>query len=108
MQMKLTLFAAATALALSGGAALAQSAGGGGGSAGGNPAVGNDTTTSMGAPSGSPSYQAPRSAVVPGLSPQQKMAQQQNQATQPPTDQSATAPVQGPKNPITGRTQTAQ
>jgi hypothetical protein len=107
MQMKLTLFAAATALALSGGAALAQSAGGSGGS-GGNPAVSNDTTTSMGAPSGSPSYQAPRSAVVPGLSPQQRTAQQENQATQAPTDQSATAPVQGPKNPVTGRTQTAQ
>jgi hypothetical protein len=33
---------------------------------GGEPAIANDTTTSMGAPLGSPSYAAPRSAVVPG------------------------------------------
>jgi len=37
-----------------------------GGRGGGEPAIANDTTTSMGAPMGSPSYEAPRSAVVPG------------------------------------------
>lgn len=99
MQMKLTLLAAAAALALSGGAALAQS--------GGNPAIGNNTTTSMGAPKGSPSYAAPRSEVVPGLSQQQRTAQEQNEATKGHTDQSATAPVQGPKT-LSGKTQTAQ
>lgn len=36
------------------------------GGGGGEPAIANDTTTSMGAPMGSPSYAAPRSAVVPG------------------------------------------
>ncbi len=33
---------------------------------GGEPAIANDTTTSMGEPTGSPSYAAPRSAGVPG------------------------------------------
>jgi hypothetical protein len=38
---------------------------GGQGGGGGEPAIANDTTTSMGEPMGSPSYAAPRSAVVP-------------------------------------------
>jgi hypothetical protein len=33
---------------------------------GGETAIANDTTTSMGEPIGSPSYAAPRSAIVPG------------------------------------------
>lgn len=33
---------------------------------GGEPAIANDTTTSMGQPTSSPSYAAPRSATVPG------------------------------------------
>ena len=36
------------------------------GRGGGEPAIANDTTTSMGEPTGSPSYAAPRSAIVPG------------------------------------------
>ena len=36
------------------------------GRGGGEPAIANDTTTSMGEPLGSPSYTAPRSAAVPG------------------------------------------
>ncbi len=35
-------------------------------SGGGEPAIANDTTTSMGQPNGSPFYAAPRSAGVPG------------------------------------------
>lgn len=101
MQIKNTLIAAATALAFSGGVALAQAGGGGGGNA---PA--NDTTTSMGAPHGSPGYTAPRSAVVPGLPPQTRQAQQENAVGGRHVDQSPTAPVQGPTNPVTGRTQT--
>lgn len=38
----------------------------GAGRGGGEPAIANDTTTSMGEPMGSPSYAAPRSATVPG------------------------------------------
>ncbi len=101
MQTKTTLIAAAAALALSGGVALAQGGGGGGG----NAAIGNNTTTSMGAPAGSPGYAAPRSAVVPGLPPQTKEAQQDNAAGGRQVDQGITTPVQGPTNPITGRTQ---
>ena len=48
-------------LALIGAAAPAFAAGRGGG----EPAIANDTTTSMGEPTGSPSYAAPRSAIVP-------------------------------------------
>ncbi len=36
------------------------------GRGGGEPAIANDTTTSMGEPLGSPSYAEPRSATVPG------------------------------------------
>ncbi len=50
------------ALALVVAASPAFAAGWGGG---GEPAIANDTTTSMGAPTGSPSYAAPRSAIVP-------------------------------------------
>lgn len=39
---------------------------GGRGGGGGEPAIANDTTTSMGEPTGSPFYAAPRSAAVPG------------------------------------------
>ncbi|MGA9869140.1 MAG: hypothetical protein WBQ75_22130 [Acetobacteraceae bacterium] len=95
MQVKATLIAAVAALALSGGAAFA-----------GGTAIGNDTTTSMGAPSGSPGYTAPRSAVVPGLPPQTREAQEENAVGGRHVDQSPTAPVQGPTNPMTGRTQT--
>lgn len=94
--MKALLIAAATALALSGGVAFAQGAGND---------IGNQTTTSMGAPSGSPNYSAPRSASVPGLPPQARLAQQEN-SLNTHTDQGVAAPVQGPHNPITGHTQT--
>jgi len=50
------------ALSLIAAAAPALAAGRGGG----EPAIANDTTTSMGEPMGSPFYAAPRSAVVPG------------------------------------------
>ncbi|HET6182098.1 MAG TPA: hypothetical protein VFA03_00720 [Acetobacteraceae bacterium] len=98
--MKKIMLATAMAFALSGGVALAQSGGGNG------PAIGNDTTTSLGAPKGSPGYTAPRSEAVPGLPAQTRMAQEYNEHAQPPTNQSPTAPVQGPKNPLTGHTQT--
>ncbi len=99
MHTKATLIAAAAALALSGGVALAQGGGG-------NGAVGNDTTTSLGAPKGSPGYAAPRSGAVPGLPAQAKEAQQDNSVGGRQVDQGATTPVQGPTNPITGKTQT--
>jgi hypothetical protein len=102
--MKTALLAAAAALALSGGVAFAQGGGGGGGG-GGEPATGNQTATSMGAPAGSPEYSAPRSGVVPGLPAQSREAQQDNAATGSQTDQGAATPVQGPKNPATGHTQ---
>lgn len=95
-----TIIAATAALALSGGAALAQGGGG-------NSSIANDTTTSMAAPSGSPGYEAPRSAVVPGLPPQTREAQQENGVGGRHVDQGLTAPVQGPTSPITGHTQTA-
>lgn len=93
--MKSVLIAAAAALALSGGAALAA----------GNGAIANQTTTSMGAPTGSPSYAAPRSKVVPGLPHQEKEAQRDNAAGGRQVDQGVTTPVQAPTNPVTGRTQ---
>ena len=67
--MKSVLIAAAAALALSGGTALAA----------GNGAIANQTTTSMGSPSSSPSYSAPRSEVVPGTPEQEKRAQESNE-----------------------------
>lgn len=98
MRMKATLIAATAALALSGATALAQG--------GGNGAIANDTTTSMGAPSGSPGYTAPRSSVVPGLPAQARDAQAVNGIGGRQVDQGITAPVQGPTNPLTGKTQT--
>jgi len=68
--MKSILLAAA--LALSAGPALAD----------GNEAIANNTTTSMGAPIGSPEYSAPRSEVVPGLPQQAVDAQERNEAAQ--------------------------
>ncbi len=69
-------------------------------------AANNGVTTSMGAPQGSPSYSAPRSAVVPGLPQQERRAQQQHEAMgQEKTDQGVTTPVQGPKS-LNGKTQT--
>lgn len=93
--MKSILIAAATFLALSGGAALAE----------GNPAIANQTTTSMGAPAGSPGYAAPRSEVVPGLPPQEREAEEDREAGGRQVNEALAAPVQGPTNPITGRTQ---
>ncbi len=90
--MKSVLLATATALVLCGGVALAQG-------------PGNQTTTSMGAPQGSPGYAAPRSAVVPGLPAQARAAQQENAARGQTTDQGVTTPVQGPKA-LNGKTQT--
>jgi hypothetical protein len=98
--MKSALFAVAAAFALSAGVAFADGGGSG-------PAIGNSTSTSMGAPSGSPEYAAPRSAAVPGLSSQQREAQQENAAAGHQVDQGVTAPVQGPTNPVTGNTQVA-
>jgi hypothetical protein len=92
--MRSALLTTSAALALFGGAAFAQ-----------GPAIANDTTTSVGTPSGSPEYAAPRSAVVPGLAPQQREAQQRNAAQGRQVDQGVTAPVQGPTNPVTGNTQ---
>ncbi len=90
-----TVIAAAAALAMSGGVALA----------GGNSAIGNQTTTSMGAPAGSPGDAAARSAVIPGLPPQTREAQADNAAAGRHVDQSLTAPVQGPAT-LGGKTQT--
>ena len=90
--MRSVLLLTATAVVLSGGAAFAQ-------------AGGNQTTTSMGAPQGSPGYAAPRSAVVPGLPAQARAAQQENAAKGQPTDQGVMTPVQGPKG-LNGKTQT--
>ncbi len=61
---------AASLLALQAGTALAA----------GHEAIANSTTTSMGAPIGSPEYSAPRSKVVPGLPQQEREAQERNQA----------------------------
>jgi len=98
--MKTVLLATAAVLALSGGAALAAGGEGGSSSA-------NSTATSMGAPSGSPEYSAPRSAAVPGLPAQERAAQQNNAAAGQQTDQGVAAPVKGPSNPVTGNTQVA-
>jgi hypothetical protein len=114
--MRSVLLAAAAALALSGGVAFAQGGGGGGGGGGGEggggggngPAISHSTTTSMGAPVGSPEYAAPRSAVVPGLAPQQREAQQDNAAGGRQVNEGVTAPVQGPTNPVTGNTQVSR
>jgi hypothetical protein len=64
--MKAILLATALALALPVGTAFAEGA------------IANNTTTSMGAPIQSPNYSAPRSAVVPGLPAQARLAQQMN------------------------------
>ena len=88
MQTTSVLIAAAAALALSGGVALAA----------GNGAIANSTTTSMAAPTGSPGYAAPRSEVVPGLPPQTKEAQTDN-------EQAGVHSALAPKNPVTGDTQ---
>jgi curli biogenesis system outer membrane secretion channel CsgG len=69
--MKSVVIAAAAALALSCGAALAA----------GNGASANSTTTSMGAPAGSPEYSAPRSEVVPGVPHQERRAEERNEGT---------------------------
>jgi hypothetical protein len=98
MRITMTLIGAASALALSAGAALAA----------GNGAIANQTTTSMGAPTGSPGYAAPRSEVVPGLPPQTREAQEDNEQGGRHVDQGATTPVQGPTNPVTGHTQVAR
>ncbi len=97
--MKSVLLAAAAVLTLSGGVAFAQSGGGNG------PAIGNQTTTSVGSPAGSPGYAAPRSSVVPGLPAQSRAAQQENAASGQTTDQGVATPVQGPKA-LNGKTQT--
>jgi hypothetical protein len=68
--MKAVVLAATAALALSSGTALAA----------GHEAIANSTTTSMGAPIGSPEYSAPRSAVVPGLPQQERDAEARNEA----------------------------
>ncbi|HJS87232.1 MAG TPA: hypothetical protein VJ779_17390 [Acetobacteraceae bacterium] len=73
---------AAAALALSGGGALA---------AGG--AIANSTTTSMGAPAGSPGYSAPRSEVVPGVPRQERRAEESNETPGQPATQRYATPV---------------
>jgi len=93
MPIKATLIAAAAALALSTGAAMAAGA------------IADSTTTSMGAPKGSPGYAAPRSSVVPGLPPQTREAQADNAAGGRHVDQGVTAPIQGPTG-LNGKTQT--
>lgn len=45
-------------------------------------AIANNTSTSMGTPYSSPSYSAPRSAIVPGLPAQELHAQQMNRGHQ--------------------------
>jgi hypothetical protein len=64
--MKSILLATALVLALPAGAALADEA------------IANNTATSMGTPAASPEYAAPRSAVIPGLPTQERLAQQRN------------------------------
>lgn len=96
--MRTIFVAAAAALALSTGVAFAQAGGG-------NPAIGNFTSTSMGAPKGSPGLTAPRSQSIPGVSNQQRMAEQNNAAGGTQTDQGVTTPVQGPTG-LNGRRQT--
>ena len=98
--MRTIFVAAVAALALSTGVAFAQAGGGAGG--GGNPAVGNSTSTSMGAPKGSPGLSAPRSESMPGVSGQQRMAEQNNAAGGTQTDQGVTTPVQGPRGSMDG------
>jgi hypothetical protein len=80
--MKFVAFAAAAALALSGGAALA---------AGG--AIANSTTTSMGAPAGSPGYSAPRSEVVPGVPRQERRTEENNEVAGQSATQRYATPV---------------
>ena len=91
--MKAVFLAAAAALALPASAAFAQGGGG-------NPAIANQTTTSMGAPAESPGYAAHRSEVVPGLPPQAREAQEKAHALDasgvPHVDEGITSPVQAP------------
>lgn len=70
MEKLLIAAIAGGALALSAGAALA----------GGNPAIANDTNTSVTTPLGSPGYKAPRSEAVPGLPAQARNAQERTEA----------------------------
>ncbi len=69
--MRLVAVSAGLLLTLSAAPAFAAGSAGGG-------AIANNTSTSMGKPKGSPSYSAPRSAVVPGLPPQEREAQRLN------------------------------
>lgn len=64
--MKSILLATALVLALPVGAAFADEA------------IANNTATSMGTPAASPEYAAPRSAVIPGLPTQERLAEQLN------------------------------
>ena len=68
----LTLAASVAILAISAGTALA----------GGHEAIANSTTTSMGAPIGSPEYSAPRSEAVPGVPRQERRAEENRTAAQ--------------------------
>ncbi len=99
--MKSILLAAAV-FALSSGVALAAGGGGGGGAD-----IGNNTSTSMGAPSGSPSYSAPRSGAVPGLPAQASHTQQANQGQMKQAYKEKGVIRQAPRNPVTGHAQTA-
>ena len=81
--MKSVVLAAAAALVLSAGTALAD----------GNGAIANNTTTSMGAPAGSPEYGAPRSEVVPGLPRQERRAEENREA-------GGTLAAQGNQTPV--------
>jgi hypothetical protein len=61
--MRSILLATVLALALPAGAALADEA------------IATNTATSMGTPAASPDYSAPRSAVIPGLPTQERLAE---------------------------------
>ena len=80
--MRSLVLAAAAAFVLPCGVALAAGA-----------VIANSTTTSMGAPVGSPGYSAPRSEVVPGLPHQERHAQESNETPGQPATQRYATPV---------------
>lgn len=86
--MKRIFAAMSTIILLSAGAAMAA----------GNPAISNQTTTSMGAPPGSPGYRAARSEAVPGLPAQARNAQERNERL-------GNNPTIAPTNPVTKNAQ---
>ena len=91
--MKHVLYATAAILGLTSGVALATDP------------LGNNTSTSAGAPIESPSYAAPRSAAVPGLSPQAIQAQDANRGHLRAALMAKGKIPQAPISPLTGHAQ---